>query len=62
MSDCSEDAAVAEDDDRQRNEEDKSEEQHGVGADRRCERHVVPRARRHKTFWDVGTCGRTNTL
>lgn len=43
----SEDAAVAEDDDAKRDEEDKDKEQHGVGADRRGERHVVPGTRCH---------------
>lgn len=47
VSDGSEDAAVAEDDDGERDEEDKGKEQHGVGADRRGERHVVPGTRRH---------------
>lgn len=61
MSDGSEDAAVAEDDDGKRDEEDKGKEQHGVGADGRGERHVVPGTRRHETLWNVGTCGRTYT-
>lgn len=60
VSDGSEDAAVAEDDDGEGDEEDKGEEQHGVGADGRRERHVVPRAGRHQTLRDVGTCGRTH--
>jgi len=33
VSDGSEDAAVAEDDDKERNKKDKGKEQHGVGAD-----------------------------
>lgn len=60
--DGSEDAAVAENDDEERDEEDEGEEQHGVGADRRGKRHVVPGTRRHQAFWDIGTCGRTRTL
>lgn len=60
VSDGSKDAAVAEDDDGEGDEEDKGEEQHGVGADGRRERHVVPRAGRHQAFRDVGTCGRAH--
>lgn len=47
VSDGSEDAAVAEDDDRERNKENKCKEQHGIGAHRRGEGHVVPGARSH---------------
>lgn len=61
-SDGSEDAAVAEDDDEERDEEDEGKEQHGVRADRRGERHVVPRTRCHQTLWDIRTYGRTHTL
>lgn len=59
MSNGSEDTAIAENDDKERDEEDKGEEQHGVGADGRGERHVVPGTRRHQTLRDVGTFGRT---
>lgn len=55
VSDSSEDAAVAEDDDEERDEEDEGKEQHGVGADRRGKRHVVPGTRRHQTLWDICT-------
>lgn len=61
VSDGSENAAVAEDDDEERDEEDKGEEQHGVRADRRGKRHVVPGTRRHQTLRDIGTCRRTHT-
>ncbi len=62
VSDGSEDAAVAEDDDGERDEEDNGKEQDCVGADRRGKRHVVPGTRRHQPLWDVRTCGRTYTL
>lgn len=62
MSDGSEDAAVAEDDDKERDEEDEGKEQHGVGADRGGKCHIIPGARRHQTLWDIGTCERTYTL
>lgn len=61
LSDGSEDAAVAEGDDGERDEEDKGKEQHGVRADRRGKGHVVPGTRCHEAFWDIGTCGRTHT-
>lgn len=61
LSDGSEDAAVAEDDDEERDEEDKGKEQHGVRADRRGKRHVVPGTRCHHTLWDISTCGRAHT-
>lgn len=55
VSDGPEDAAVAEDDDGERDEEDKGEKQHSVRTDRRGECHVVPGTRCHQTFRDVGT-------
>lgn len=62
VSDGSEDAAVAKNDDEERNEENEGKEQHRVGADRRGKSHVVPGTRRHQTFWDIGTYGRTYIL
>lgn len=62
VSDGSEDAAVAEDDDGERDEEDEGKEQDCVGADRRSKRHVVPGTRCHQPFRDIRACGRTYTL
>ena len=62
VSDGSEDAEVAEDDDEERDEEDKDKEQHGVGTDRRSKCHVIPGTRRHQTFWDISTCGRAKYI
>lgn len=61
MPDSPEDAAVAEDDDEEGDEEDEGEEQHGVGAHRGREGHVVPGARGHQSLGDVGACRRSNT-
>lgn len=58
VTDGPEDAAVAEDDDGKRDEEDKGEEQHRVGTDRRGEGHVVPGAGGHQAFWHIRTWGR----
>lgn len=57
MTDGPEDAAVAEDDDGERDEEDEGEEQHRVRPDRRGEGHVVPGAGSHQAFWHVRTWG-----
>lgn len=61
MSDGSEDAAVAEDDDEEGDEKDKGEEQHGVRTNRRRKCHVVPGTRCHQPLGDVGTCEGTHT-
>lgn len=55
LSDGLEDEDVAVNDDKQGEEEHKTEEQHGVGADRWREAHVVPGARGQQTFGYVGT-------
>lgn len=55
LSDGLEDEDVAVNDGKQGEEEDEAEEQHGVGADRRREAHVVPGARGQQTFGHVGT-------
>lgn len=58
----SEDAAIAEDDDGEGDEENKGEEQHGVGAHGGREGHVIPGARGHQSLWDVGACSRSKTV
>lgn len=60
--DSPEDAAVAEDDDGERDEEDKGEEQHGVGAHGGRKGHVIPGARGHQSLGDVGACSRSTTV
>lgn len=55
VTDGPEDAAVTEDDDGERDEEDKGEEQHGVRTDGRGEGHVVPGAGGHQAFWHIRT-------
>ena len=50
-----EDEDVAVDDDKQGEEEHKAEEQHGVGADRWHEAHVVPGARGQQPLGHIGT-------
>lgn len=62
VTDGPEDAAVAEDDDGKRDEEDKGEEQHSVRPDRRGEGHVVPGAGSHQAFWHVRTWGQKTGL
>lgn len=55
LSDGLEDEDVAVNDDEQGEEEHKTEEQHGVGADGRREAHVVPGARGQQAFGHIGT-------
>lgn len=60
LSNGPEDEDVAEDDNEQREEEDKAEEQHGVGAHEGREGHVVPGAGcqqplGHVGAWEPGT-------
>lgn len=55
VTDGPEDAAVTEDDDGKRDEEDKGEEQHRVRTDRGGEGHVVPGAGGHQAFWYIRT-------
>lgn len=62
LTDGPEDAAVAEDDDGKRDEEDKDEEQHRVRTDRRGEGHVVPGAGSHQAFWHIRTWGEKTGL